>query len=100
MSEVLKTRFRHRGSLAAAEIEVDNKTLHQILKSQIVIVAYDANGDVVSATQVQKAGVLDAVYADEQAGNAISQDLGAIVQGIYATFNLWAPTAQDVQLII
>ena len=100
MSEVLKTRFRHLVSLSTAEINVDNKTLHQILKSQIVIVAYDANGDVVSATQVQKAGVLDAVYADAQAGNAISQDLGAIVQGSDATFKLWAPTAQDVQLII
>ncbi|TOK95433.1 hypothetical protein, partial [Vibrio parahaemolyticus] len=33
-------------------------------------------------------------------GNAISQELGAIVEGGAATFKLWAPTAQDVALII
>ncbi|WP_146493434.1 hypothetical protein, partial [Vibrio cyclitrophicus] len=75
-------------------------TLRTILKSQIVMVAYNANGDVISATEVQKPGVLDAVFADSKAGNAIGQELGAIVEGGAATFKLWAPTAQDVDLII
>ncbi|MGU3844328.1 pullulanase-type alpha-1,6-glucosidase, partial [Vibrio diabolicus] len=51
-------------------------------------------------TEVQKPGVLDAVFADSKAGNAIGQELGAIVEGGAATFKLWAPTAQDVDLII
>ncbi|MCV5856080.1 hypothetical protein OFN53_36240, partial [Escherichia coli] len=41
-----------------------------------------------------------AVFADSKAGNAIGQELGAIVEGGAATFKLWAPTAQDVDLII
>ncbi|MEP7742134.1 pullulanase-type alpha-1,6-glucosidase [Vibrio parahaemolyticus] len=100
LSDGLKSRFRHLASLQAAGIYVDDATLRTILKSQIVMVAYNANGDVISATEVQKPGVLDAVFADSKAGNAISQELGAIVEGGAATFKLWAPTAQDVALII
>ncbi|MCA0936801.1 pullulanase-type alpha-1,6-glucosidase [Vibrio alginolyticus] len=100
LSDELKTRFRHLSSLQAAGINVDDATLRTILKSQIVMVAYNSSGDVISATEVQKAGVLDAVFADADAGNAISQELGAIVEGSAATFKLWAPTAQEVSLII
>ncbi len=100
LSEELKSRFRHLASLQAAGIDVDSDTLRSILKSQIVMVAYNASGDVISATEVQKPGVLDAVFADADAGNAIGQELGAIVEGNAATFRLWAPTAQDVDLII
>ncbi|WP_423840778.1 pullulanase-type alpha-1,6-glucosidase [Vibrio mytili] len=100
LSEELKSRFRHLSSLKAAEINVDDATLRTILKSQIVVVAYNADGDVISATEVQKPGVLDAVFADADAGNAMGQSLGAIVEGGAATFKLWAPTAQDVSLVI
>ncbi|MDF2153059.1 pullulanase-type alpha-1,6-glucosidase [Vibrio sp. CAU 1672] len=100
LSEELKSRFRHLKDMKAAGIDVDDATLRTILKSQIVMVAYNANGDITSATEVQKAGVLDAVFADADAGNAIGQELGALVEGGAATFKLWAPTAQDVDLII
>ncbi|BBM67365.1 pullulanase [Vibrio alfacsensis] len=100
LSQELKSRFRHLASLQTAGIDVDANTLRSILKSQIVMVAYNANGDVISATEVQKPGVLDAVFADADAGNAIGQELGAIVDGNAATFKLWAPTAQNVDLII
>ncbi len=39
--------------------------------------------------------MLDAVFASEDAGNAMGEELGAIVEGSAATFKLWAPTAQD-----
>ncbi len=100
LSDELKARFRHLSSLQAVEIDVEDAVLHTILKSQIVMVAYDSDGDVISATEVQKAGVLDAVFVDADAGNAIGQELGAIVDGSAATFKLWAPTAQEVSLII
>ncbi|MCG9693204.1 pullulanase-type alpha-1,6-glucosidase [Vibrio sp. Isolate22] len=100
LSSELKERFRHLASLPAVAIDVDNSTLRTILKSQIVVVAYNADGDVISSTEVQKPGVLDAVFASEDAGNAISEPLGAIVDGDSATFKLWAPTAQDVELVL
>ncbi|GAB7227419.1 pullulanase-type alpha-1,6-glucosidase [Vibrio rotiferianus] len=100
LSDELKSRFRHLAGLKAAGISVDADVLHKILKSQIVMVAYNANGDVTAATEVQKPGVLDAVFADAEAGNAIGQELGAIVEGTAATFKLWAPTAQEVELVL
>ncbi|MGL6316329.1 pullulanase-type alpha-1,6-glucosidase [Vibrio sp. WXL103] len=100
LSDDLKARFPHLSDLASAEISVDDATLREILKSQIVMVAYRANGQTLAATEVQKAGVLDAVFADKDAGNAISEELGAIVEGNDATFKLWAPTAQSVELVI
>ncbi|MCQ6493214.1 hypothetical protein, partial [Vibrio parahaemolyticus] len=66
LSDGLKSRFLHLSSLQAAGIDVDDATLSTILKSQIVMVAYNANCDVISATEVQKPGVLDAVFADSK----------------------------------
>ncbi|MGF1746482.1 pullulanase-type alpha-1,6-glucosidase [Vibrio minamisatsumaniensis] len=100
LSSALKARFRHLASLPALTIDVDDRTLRTILKSQIILVAYNANGDVISSTEVQKPGVLDAVFASEDAGNAMGEELGAIVEGSAATFKLWAPTAQDVELVL
>ncbi|MFA0196781.1 pullulanase-type alpha-1,6-glucosidase [Vibrio artabrorum] len=100
LSSALKARFRHLASLPALTIDVDDRTLRTILKSQIILVAYNTNGDVISSTEVQKPGVLDAVFASEDAGNAMGEELGAIVEGSAATFKLWAPTAQDVELVL
>ncbi|TCV31009.1 pullulanase-type alpha-1,6-glucosidase [Vibrio crassostreae] len=100
LSSELKERFRHLASLPAVAIDVDDTTLRTILKSQIILVAYNANGDITSSTEVQKPGVLDAVFASEDAGNAMAEELGAIVEGSVATFKLWAPTAQDVELVL
>jgi pullulanase len=100
LSSELKERFRHLASLPALAIDVDDNTLRTILKSQIIFVAHNANGDVISSTEVQKPGVLDAVFASEDTGNAMSEELGAIVEGSAATFKLWAPTAQDVELVL
>ncbi len=44
--------------------------------------------------------MLDAVFASEDTGNAMGEELGAIVEGSAATFKLWAPTAQDVELVL
>ncbi|MDR9828141.1 pullulanase-type alpha-1,6-glucosidase [Vibrio sp. FNV 38] len=100
LSDELKERFPHLSGLATADVDLDDSTLKQVLKSQIVLVAYKADGSTLAATQVQKAGVLDAVFAAEDAGNAIDADLGAIVEGNDATFNLWAPTATSVNVTI
>ncbi|WP_165313757.1 pullulanase-type alpha-1,6-glucosidase [Vibrio ziniensis] len=99
LSDQLKSRFRHLSSLPAVNIDIDDATLHTILKSQIVMVAYNSDGDILSATQVQKSGVLDDVFANADAGNAVSQELGAVLEGEAVTFKLWAPTAQNVSLI-
>lgn len=100
LSDDLKKRFPHLADLATADIDLNHDDLRAVLKSQIVLVAYKSDGSTLAATQIQKAGVLDAVFADEDAGNAIDEDLGAIIEGNDATFKLWAPTATAVSVTI
>lgn len=68
--------------------------LQTLLKGQLWMVASDASG-VISATEVQPAGALDALYADV----ASQLEYGAMVTGNTTSFRLWAPSAQSVELI-
>ncbi|CAM2977394.1 pullulanase-type alpha-1,6-glucosidase [Vibrio rarus] len=100
LSDELKSNFPHLAGLTATHIDVDDNTLTQILKSQIVLATYNESDELTSSTEVQKAGVLDDVFVREGAGNAISQQLGALVNDSTTVFKLWAPTAQNVDLYI
>ncbi len=67
----------------------------QILRGQLAVAAYDELGKVVDATGVQVPGVLDDVYAA-----ARDRDLGVTWTKDTPSFALWAPTAQDVDLLV
>ncbi|WP_246611948.1 pullulanase-type alpha-1,6-glucosidase [Agarivorans aestuarii] len=99
LTDEAKARFPHLSGLSAAEIDVDDATLKAILKSQIVVVAMDAEGVATAATQVQKPGVIDKVFVEGDAG-ALAEELGAIVSGDDVSFKVWAPTAQSVKLYL
>lgn len=99
-SDELRQRFPHLASLNSASVNLGDAELKKALKGQLVMVAYDAKGKVSAATEVQKAGVLDAVFVDENNGNAIAEPLGAIVDSGNTQFKLWAPTAQNVSLYL
>ncbi|GAB1621444.1 pullulanase-type alpha-1,6-glucosidase [Agarivorans albus] len=99
LTDEAKARFPHLSGLSAAEIEVDDATLKAILKSQIVVVAMDAEGVATAATQVQKPGVIDKVFVEGE-GGALAEELGAIVSGDDVSFKVWAPTAQSVRLYL
>lgn len=74
-----------------------DSTLRDILKQQLMMVAYDSNGTVMHYDRVQIPGVLDDLYA-EGSGSAYEADLGLVFDGATVHFNLWAPTAQSVDL--
>ncbi len=73
----------------------DARRAPRILRGQLATVARDDLGRVVDATGVQIPGVLDDLYADR----ARNRDLGVIWTGRSPSFALWAPTAQDVDLL-
>ncbi|WAJ70876.1 alpha-1,6-glucosidase domain-containing protein [Catenovulum adriaticum] len=68
-----------------------------LLKSQLVAVAYDADGIAIDATWVQTAKALDALYtmADNDANEAV---LGTVYENGIIQNSVWAPTAQQVML--
>ena len=80
-------------------LRLDKKTAKaapEILKGQVAVAMYDDLGRLVDATGVQIPGVLDALYATKATGTAY----GISWKGKNPTIRLWAPTAQDVDLLL
>ncbi|WP_332825231.1 pullulanase-type alpha-1,6-glucosidase [Ramlibacter sp.] len=91
LGDELKARFPHLAEQPAYQLEADAETLRAALKSQLLLLAYDRDNRLISATQVQTPGVLDALYT-------YKGRLGAEVDAQGVRFRLWAPTAQRVRL--
>lgn len=68
--------------------------LKQWLKGQLLAIAKDGD-TVLTATDVQPARALDALYAE----HAEKLNFGAIPDAGHTEFRLWAPTAQQVSLV-
>ncbi len=67
--------------------------VRRLLRGQLLVAAYDADGDLLAQTGVQVPGVLDDVY-----DGARSADLGPTWTHRRPTVAVWAPTAKRVRL--
>ncbi|MET3806136.1 pullulanase-type alpha-1,6-glucosidase [Nakamurella sp. UYEF19] len=76
-------------------VSKDRKLLAGILSGQIALAAYDDLGRLVDATSVQMPGVLDALYP-----GAVKRALGISWHSWSPILSVWAPTAQNVKLVI
>lgn len=68
-----------------------------LLKKQLVLVQYDAQGNPLKSTSLQIAGALDGLYAADAASVPFGVSFAADGK---PSFNLWAPTAQAVKLCV
>lgn len=78
-------------------LELDKRAARQvpdILTGQVAVALYDLGG-LLDAAGVQRALVLDSIYAKAAAG----KKLGASFDASGVTFRVWAPTAQQVTLL-
>ncbi|HET7277631.1 MAG TPA: pullulanase-type alpha-1,6-glucosidase [Dermatophilaceae bacterium] len=94
-SEVTTAHPELKGYLA---LRLDDKTAKKagdILKGQVAVALYDNAGELLDATGVQTAYVLDSLYA----GHAASRTYGVTFGGDSPAYRLWAPTAQEVTLL-
>ncbi len=69
----------------------ENLDRQRLLKQQLIVAALSPKGRLLEATRVQIGGVLDEIFATEEA-------LGLNLQGAKPKLSVWAPTAQDVSL--
>ncbi|MFG1925481.1 alpha-1,6-glucosidase domain-containing protein [Cryptosporangium sp. NPDC048952] len=76
-------------------LRVPDLPVRELLTGQLVVAAYDADDTLLGATGVQIAGVLDDLYA-----GAATRTLGPVWHGGVPSLALWAPTAQNVALIL
>ena len=66
-----------------------------ILRGQVAVALYSNSGQVLDATGVQTAYVLDSLYA----ASAKTKKYGAVFTGANPTYRVWAPTAKKVTLL-
>jgi pullulanase-type alpha-1,6-glucosidase len=94
LSDAQLARFPALGGSTALRIEAGDGGA-DLLRGQLAVAQYDADGTLVALTGMQLPGVLDDLYADA----AADAELGLTFDDSQPTFRLWAPTAQNVTLL-
>ncbi|MFC4158142.1 pullulanase-type alpha-1,6-glucosidase [Chitinimonas lacunae] len=91
----VRERFPHLAGATALRLPAKTDA-RSLLRRQLVLARFDGNGRLLDATALQTAGVLDALYAEA----AAEVPLGVTLEKGHPTFRLWAPTAQQVSLLL
>jgi pullulanase/glycogen debranching enzyme len=96
LSDALKQKYPHlANSTGLALAPPDTARLRALAGSQFAIAQYDAGGNLMQATSLQTAGMLDDLFA----GAAAPAQLGvSFDRAGVPTFRVWAPTAKAVAL--
>jgi len=84
-------KFRHISDRPVFRINVQPDTISEALRGRVLAIAYGDDNEVLAATRVQTAGVIDELYT-------YNGKLGPIYDDNSITLKLWAPTAQSVRL--
>ena len=92
----VERRFAFTGDGATLLIpETARRSLRDLLRTQVMLVREDAQGNVVDATYLQTPGALDVLYRAAEA-----MPLGADVLDGETAFAIWAPTAVAVAVCL
>ncbi len=94
LSAAQRLRFPALSGYLALRLDAPRAEVEQWLAGELLVGAADDAG-LVAATGVQIPGVLDDLYAD-----ATGRTLGAAWRAGRPTLAVWAPTAQDVALLL
>lgn len=84
-------------SWQAFNLDLTDELVAQMIRSQLIAVALNADGDVIAATRVQFPRLLDALFTAAE-NDADEQDFGISYNGDNIDVATWAPTAQQVKL--
>ncbi|GAB2916348.1 alpha-1,6-glucosidase domain-containing protein [Rheinheimera gaetbuli] len=92
-----RDRVPHLANWQAYSLNASASQLAQLLTSQLVIAAFDAEQQPLSASYVQNAKALDSIFTSG-ANDADEQTLGLSYSADAINVAVWAPTAQQLQL--
>lgn len=96
LSPALRQRFPHLATLEALAVPASVRArAGEILTGQVAVAAYGPDGRLLDVTGLQIPGVLDDLYA-----GARERTLGPVWSNGRPSLALWAPTAQDVHLLV
>jgi len=82
------------GSVLLSTASLSSNAIDDLIRSSLKIVVADASGQVLDSSAIQYSGILDELYAYE------GDDLGARFVKNHFEVKLWAPTAQNVRLLL
>jgi len=96
----LAKKFPHLADFQAYKVDLSAAQAKAWLKQQLLVVALDEDRQAKKVSFVQTGAVIDALYTQgENDANEVN-DLGATITDEGVTFKLWAPTAQQVELLL
>jgi pullulanase-type alpha-1,6-glucosidase len=97
-SDELKQKWPHLADYSAFTVPAAAlDRVPQVLQGQVVAVETGSDGALRRATSVQIPGVLDDLYAEAAADTVLGPTMGP---GSRGTVRLWAPTAQNVTMLV
>jgi len=99
-SQELKTKFPYLTNFSAFKVKISPMDAKKWLKSKLVVIEIDKKGKLLKSSYVQTANLLDALYTKTKNDADEKRDLGAIINSNSISFKLWAPTAQQVKLLL
>ena len=93
LSEELAARYPHLAGYAVFHLPISAGNSRVALKGQVAVAAADIAGELVDATGLQLAGVIDDLYVYDG-------PLGVSYENGVPVLRVWAPTAQRVRLVL
>lgn len=93
-------KFPHLADFQAYNVDLSPSQAKAWLKQQLMVVALDGNHQAQHISFVQTGAVLDALYTSGDNDADEVNELGATITATGVNFKLWAPTAQQVELLL
>lgn len=98
--EELVQQFPHLIDFQTYKVNLSPSTIKQWLKQPLLVVAVDEQNNPNKVNYIQTGAVLDALYTQGESDADEVSDLGATITEQGVSFKLWAPTAQQVELLL
>ena len=101
----LKAKFPHLSNFSAFKVALTHKQTKKWLKTQLIVTEQDTQNKLIKSSNVQIGNVLDALYTQSVSSQNKHDadevnDLGATITKQGVSFKLWAPTAQQVKVLL
>ncbi|KKO48352.1 pullulanase [Arsukibacterium sp. MJ3] len=97
LSEAQQTLVPHMANAAAFSVDFTADEAKAMAKNQLALGAFNSDGELIAASYVQVAKVLDDLYASGEE-SALDANLGIQYEGGNITAAVWGPTARSMAL--
>lgn len=93
-------QFPHLANFQAYRVNLSSSQAKAWLKQQLIVISLNKENKLQKLSYVQTASVIDALYTQGDSDANEEKNLGAIATNNGVNFKLWAPTAQQVEVLL